>query len=505
MNESLMKARAVTAVWAKGLWQDKGMALSLAYVFLPVLLFFFGWLHLPLALLLGLALLWLFGRTSRNLCTQEHNVGFLDKPEYWIVLCVIAYLWVWFSGIGGFSFQNSDFNVKNPVYRDLVNQPWPVFFDFSSQREAVQAVLGSDTVGFVYYFCFWLPPALLSKLFPGNEFLSNVFLQGWTYLGILLVLYQIHRYLKHCSWAVPGIFIFFSGFDAIGYRLLVGDFQLGDHLEWWCTPFQYSSNTTALYFVFNQAIPVWLVVLLLLNMRGNGSTVALSALIFPYSPFATVGMVPMAVYSVFRGGQKWKKAVTWENILMPVMMLLVFGSFYLSNPGNVSEKGWIFQFYPLKDLAKYYPLFILLEVGIYAIILRKCLRKYDYLWLSFVLLAVIPLYRMGEYNDFAMRASLPCLTVLSVCLARYVLEECQGKWRQWGMVMLLVVAAAAPLSELYRSVSTTAVQGAEPVEWVYSFQDIATDDEYYLGLFRKQYFAYDPEKTFFFHYLAKGN
>ena len=502
MNEILIKIKHAAAECKKDLGTDKGMALSLLYVILPVFLFFAGWLKLPAAILLCAVLLCFLKPLSKNLCVRHPGVGFSSNPEYWLTLAVVVFIWVLFSGIGGFSFQNTDYYVRNPVYRDLVNQSWPVCFDLSVQREAVREIVGSDTVAFTYYFCFWLPPALLSKLLPGGELVSNLLLLLWAYLGVMLALYQVHRYLKRTSWAIPGIFIFFGGLDMIGYRLLIGEVPLGEHLEWWCTYFQYSAHTTVLYWVFNQAIPVWLLTALFLNMKGNGSAAGLGALMFAYSPFATLGMVPLAVYSVFRKKGKWKMAVTWENILIPLVMLLVFGSFYLSNPDNLSVKGWIFEFYPSGSLAGRYLLFLFLEAGIYALILRKCIFKYDYLWLVLAELALIPLYRMTGANDFAMRSSMPGLFILSVCLIRYVLNNAV-KWEKWAIVLILAVAAVTPLSEIYRSASATVLGEAQPNELVYSFQDFATDDAGVVGICRQQFFTYHPEDTFFFRYLGR--
>ena len=53
------------------------------------------------------------------------------------------------------------------------------------------------------------------------------------------------------------ILIFFSGLDIVGAYLTSMDYinMRYDpwHLEWWGTPYQYSSMTTQLFWVFNQA------------------------------------------------------------------------------------------------------------------------------------------------------------------------------------------------------------------------------------------------------------
>ena len=57
MNEILIKIKHAAAECKKDLGTDKGMALSLLYVILPVFLFFAGWLKLPAAILLCAVLL----------------------------------------------------------------------------------------------------------------------------------------------------------------------------------------------------------------------------------------------------------------------------------------------------------------------------------------------------------------------------------------------------------------------------------------------------------------
>lgn len=164
------------------------------------------------------------------------------------------------------------------------------------EPEIVRQTLGSDKVALAYYFSWWLPVSALSKLFHLGNFGRNLLLYCWALSGILLVIYCISRYLGKCSYLVPIILIFFSGLDVIPFYLTNSSVNFTDHIEWWAVFFQYSSNTSMLFWVFNQAIPVWCITALLLQSENSPYSAALSALTFAYSPWATFGMIPLALY-----------------------------------------------------------------------------------------------------------------------------------------------------------------------------------------------------------------
>ena len=153
------------------------------------------------------------------------------------------------SGIGSFVYQNWDFKVRNPIYRDLCDYQWPVVYDLSKQSDAVQAVAGSETVAFSYYLTYWLPPALVSKILGLNEQGRNLILYFYSLLGIFLVVYNLCRYFKKTSYLILAVFIFFSGMDVIGFLCrhaysVMNQIQWGGdfnhfseiifrHMEWW--------------------------------------------------------------------------------------------------------------------------------------------------------------------------------------------------------------------------------------------------------------------------------
>jgi hypothetical protein len=113
----------------------------------------------------------------RNLVIAEKSkekVKIKQKKNYYLTVTIILLLWNIFSGIGSFSYQNNDFNVRNAVLRDLINYDWPVVYDFSNVESDIKEVIGDGQAGFVYYYAYWLPSALFGKIF--GELGANIFL-----------------------------------------------------------------------------------------------------------------------------------------------------------------------------------------------------------------------------------------------------------------------------------------------------------------------------------------
>jgi hypothetical protein len=110
----------------------------------------------------------------------------------------------------------------------------------------------------------------------------------WTYVGILLIIYLINRALGKASYMVLWIFFGFSGMDVVGFLIKNGWFPLVDHIEWWSEYFQYSSNITQIFWVFNQSVPVWILLALLVQLEDNRFVAGVSSLVFAYSPWAAV-------------------------------------------------------------------------------------------------------------------------------------------------------------------------------------------------------------------------
>ena len=243
--------------------------LALSYLFVPLLVFFNTFLNL-LGILFSIVFIYFFYKLYLSLIKKEADLFKKNTIAYWAIAIVLIMLWAYLSGIGGFAYQNDDFWARNAIYRDLINYDWPVIYDLSLEPDYVVNLLGTDKVAFSYYYIFWLPIALISKFFSLSWATSNLLLYFYVVFGLLLVLYFLNRKLNKCSYIALFLLIGFSGLDVIRFVIRNNYLPTIEHIEWYGDFFfQYSSNTTQLFWIFNQSVPVWLLTSILLNNDNN--------------------------------------------------------------------------------------------------------------------------------------------------------------------------------------------------------------------------------------------
>lgn len=150
------------------------------YLLLPILLWLCGWfqpwLAYPLAALLLAAAAWhvyqvRFLTSIDNPPADEKSISSWHLIVY-ILLSAAAVLLI---GLDGRVVQSYDLVVRNPLYDEIVRQEWPVRMP--------------DGRYVVYALMYWLPAGLLSTWFPS---LSQVFLQLWILLGMVLICLTLH-------------------------------------------------------------------------------------------------------------------------------------------------------------------------------------------------------------------------------------------------------------------------------------------------------------------------
>lgn len=545
--------------------QDRFLILcSILYVILPPVIFSMGWIKPLIAVPVSLIFLLLAYKIYNDLCSDSESTLLKVPGRFWLYALLIICVWVAFSGIGGFSFQNGDFLARNPTYRDLCDYSWPVKYDLADQNEAAQKILGNGSVVFAYYFSWWLPPALVSKIFNFGQTGRDLCIYIWAVTGLLLVFYNLCRYLRKASLIALIIFIFFSGLDIIGYIIYHPVVIPGRHIEWWHGFLQYSSMTTLLFWVFNQSIATHVIVILLLQLKDGRNALALSSLTFAFSPWAAIGIIPIALNAVFINlknfkdfKDKLKDVFTFTNISVPLAMLLIYGLFYTgSTGGQRGVGGFTFVNKTFYDFIVRYLLFCMLEFGIYFIVLGKHIKNYKFYYAVLLSLILIPLYEIS--SNLIMRASIPAIFCLMVYIIKFLFEE-NNKLiiRKKILIIVLILGACTPFMEFTRCWVYTALHygsryyGSKiPVimesknvyesiynaadissdeekkiiknaidksidkfllkieknlldESIYSFGRIATTDEGLINLVKNQFFMYDYEHRPFYKYIGK--
>ena len=444
--------------------------ISFLYLLVPFLIFCLGNLKPYLSIGTSLVFAWLFVKNWRSK-TQKSGTYLLSRRN--IIYTVLAVLlWVALSGIGGFAFQNIDFHIRNAIFRDLINFSWPVRYYTNPTDPSIPYNL-------VYYTGFWLPAALVGKI--SGWLAANIALYVWTVLGILLTLFLLASKIKLTIPKLTLLLIFFSGMDGLGTLIkIIAVPNAIDrlwppifHLEWWMPGFQYSSFTTQLFWVFNQAIPAWLCMALLFMVGERKNILMIWSLCCFFAPLPAIGMLPYVVLKIpkelmdsenlninpkiqsirnFFGRlfQDVRALMSIENVLGGGLILGVSLLYFSSNVQFSNTAGSADQ--PIEWL--FYAIFLPFD-GLILWWVFKSRYKANLNWyLAGALLIAIPLIKIGSAHDFCMRGSIPTLFMLVLWSAETLAAP--GTKARAALILLLGIGAITPLYEINRSVYRTA-------------------------------------------------
>lgn len=497
------------------------------FLTVPLFMFFMGYLKLivgiPLTLIFGGLLLYAVSDCAND--PDGHKLSLsetaLEVPVSYIIgFAVIALLISYVSGVGEYIYSLQDHEYRRAILRDLIDYDWPVIYNYKTQTNPEVIEIFKNASGnraFSYYFIYWMPAALVGKMFGFNA--GNFVLFLWNSVGIFLSFLGASAAIEKFTYWVPFIFVFFSGLDAIPN--MVYELTQYDGWRWfegYVTSMSYVSNFREMASVFNQMIPCFLVVCLLMmsfNVRSLGLT---SGILFCYSPWAVFGILPMVIATLCSKKHRASKvsrtitnALSPSNIASAMFILLIFGSYYMTNSAAVSYKGFAWQYFdsPLKFVIAYI-VFVLIEVIPFALILYKSEKSNIVYWAAFATLLILPFYRISEMNDFTMRGSMPALFFFSIALTGIVAEIMDKKntpttkkgWLKPAAVMLTVIimmfTTLLNLFVIFGSI-IEGDPGAE--ENIGSFGNINQAE--YAEVIQEQFFAEGYEDSFFYKYFAR--
>lgn len=491
--------------------------LSITYLLLPFLIFCVGFLRWYVAIVLILSLLYSGAIVVKQIYRKESSWR-LSSARIFVLIGVSAFL-CWVCGIGGYFSQSYDWIVKNPLLNDLTLSPWPLILDFSEATDDVQSICGEDKVAFVYYLFYYLPAAWMGKMF-GSLMVARISLFFWSVYGLTLVgcwlFFTITKRVKLSNKKIVfvlAVFVLWGGSDIVGQgiKVLFSDNPNMSFFSWfdhWSLPyFMYHANFSSLYWCFNQCIPLWLIVLLILHFQDIRTIIFFFGFSSLYSPWGAMGLLPIVAVFILteiekKGLPAFREIVNFPNIVFPLLLLLVVGTYYLSNSTPIPEKGFFWEFWSVSDFLVAYIVFLLVELGIYVYLLRQEMRDDKILLSAVIVLAIIPLYKMNYANDFVLRASIPALYIVCV------------KWIQWScthfnehriaIMSVLLLSSFSAIQQIYHNTYDTIVHG-ESKTYCENERFSSGDNVKMSILGESQFFVHDYEDTLFWKYVARKN
>lgn len=422
---------------------------GLVFLTVPLLIWSFGWLKIPyFVIVTGLVIAGLVFIWKRTNAKSFLSADISISIPLIVGIALTILVWCILGGHGGLLYQSSDWNARNAILRDLITYDWPVVYENES--------------ALCYYFGFWLVPALFGKLCLWMNLgleaawpVANIALLFWVALGVFLAITLFLQLIKRSDRkviiAAVALFIFFSGMDIVGL-LLTGNPAMIEmrlfekaHIEWWARFYQFSSFTTQLFWVFNQAIPAWIATLLVLSTSKVSNDIFIGMLSAFLSPLPTMGLLFVGIAKLIKEAKAEGVRRTISEVFSPqnlvalipliaIALFLMLSQRATLTATNAGESSLLFHTFiggfTVKRIVQLF-LFFMLECGILLLLLLPSERKNPYWWGTLILLMVANVVRMGPSPDFAMRASIPGLMVLAVMVAKHLLNKDFQSYYQW--------------------------------------------------------------------------
>jgi hypothetical protein len=417
--------------------------LTVHYLVAPLFVFFAAFIRIEIAVPACALIAFLLYELVRR--TAWRGVIKVLSWESAYLLCFATILLSWLYGMGPLP-PNADWPKHYAVINFLVQHSWP--------PEAPMDGLGNVTLR--YSIGWYLLPALAVKAIGIP--LQHAAMLAWSCLGLFIFLKLLMNIVgKHrAASAAPLAFFLFGGANLIGNAISSGRFgPVNELLQWWAGWIQYSPNLTAISWTPQHALSAWLSVALLVQQRRRALLMPYCALIAAavalWSIFSAVGLVPFLCALAARHGYR-HILLNWRALFSVILLAIPVGVYLTSATGQVPH-GFIGSIpCVVSDTLCFtgtrYVLFVLLEIGApLAILFRRKEDEQGFLAAGAIALCLIPLYRIGEFNDFAMRASGPPIAVLSIFCIKLLIT---GP-KRYSLAVIAILLCALP--EVYVELS----------------------------------------------------
>lgn len=394
--------------------------LSVAWLAIGVVVFMLGWcqwyVSLPLTLLM-------IGLTVKMYVKADayESTG-ISVSKLLLALAIVVVMMA-VCGIGGYVVQPNDHFGRNAIFTDTWRYSWPVYDK-------------SEGLYQCYYLGFWMVPAVVGKLFHSLDigFLAQLV---WLSIGFLLLYLQICRYMGKARLSYLFFFYFFSGLkllECIAFLPLMGDGFLKETVNVLATNgspqvFHAGPMVQLLYDPFNQTIPLFLGMMVMINNTRSAMIPFIYALLLLYAPFPFAGLAPMVLYWWIRNtkdrpGNFCINIFNIENITALLVIALV--ALYLLSNINGSNKGLRPSSHWGEDIYGFV-VYMMFEFLIYFVIAYKVCQDKALLWVGLISVSVMGWFQIGLHNDFCFRSNMPFIFLLCLLVMRRFYSALAGR------------------------------------------------------------------------------
>ena len=392
------------------------------YITIPLYLFFFGWTKPIIAVCLSILLFLASSSYLRN----TKNIETLQISKKTLIVSIILILFFTiFTGVGGYFSQTDDSHWRNAIFTDLINYSWPVYYP------KIDSIM-------CYYFLFWLPAAIVGKIF--GHLAANFALYLYMALGIYLVFLLMLK-KDNCSLenVIIIIFIIFSFgiiefIASLIYHSFIQSHIINYRWAFVIDGLQIINNHSNLSYIYNQTTVPWLATLLIIQDKNVSSFAYLGCISIVYAPFSIVGIL---TYTVFFGFKKliemlkkkklsyyFKEIFSIPNILSVICLVPLFFLFYSSNTktssgGTGQLLEWTYKNSSMQTFFTVLFFYLVAIIPLYIVLFPKF--KNEFLFhVTFFLILVFPHLKLSttNLNDFSSHG----LPIPMICLTYYVIQ-----------------------------------------------------------------------------------
>ncbi len=452
---------------------------TLVYLLIPTFIFLLTWVTPTWGIMSCLVISYASWKCIQAIHQSESRILNPLFSRLSFVSCIaLALILNLLVGIGEFRTQTLDFMSNNLKIRDLVTNPWPLYYP-------------AFKVYMCYYLGYYLPIASVGKL-TGLAYCRYIALV-WSTLGTSLLFLWLSTFLSKSRIVAILTLLFFSNawcFYKIIYWLdfqpyINPPFHLILHKYWLMRPPFWDGFAWAPQHILPACLGACFVLETTFSKKVHLHTLLLMLLATIYwSPLASIGLFPFVLYFFLR---EWKNTFASNSLLTSigiilgfVPLLLYFVSTEGVNSGNtlfiweagVSTWFWCYLFY------------IGFNVLLWYFLLSRFQHPFKHLLLiASVLLTLLPLYQIGEANDLNVRSAVPALMIFIIIIAFILTNYRQEKnVYYWVILLLLAVNSLPTWSQIYRSsLPSKPKTSIERADWknlhdTFSFQAVMYKD-----------------------------